>query len=178
MKPVLLIAVIIGCLTGTTVATAQSVLKEKQIPSIMKHLVESAPEYATMVKLLNTADLAETLEGPGPMTLFTPDNKAFETLPAGTVRNWEKPEMKDSLQKILTYHVVAGNWPLADIIKNIKQAGGEFVLPTIGEPGKLSFVLEDGRVMVKDSRGFKSALGVPVTEQNGMAYHIDKVLFR
>ncbi len=144
----------------------------------MKYLVDASPEYATMVKAINTARLTETFEGPGPVTMFAPLNKAFDVLPAGTVDKWLQPEMIDELQKILTYHVIAGNWPIKDLEQKIKEAGGEFQVPTIGEPGKLSFVMENGKVMVKDQQGFKTALGMPVTEQNGMVYHIDKILLR
>ncbi|WP_118973006.1 fasciclin domain-containing protein [Taibaiella koreensis] len=166
-------------LCGTSVrAHAQSVLKEKMPPTIMKYLVDMSPEYATLVKAINAARLAETMEGPGPMTLFAPANRAFAILPAGTVDNWLKPEMMDSLQKVLSYHVVAGNWPLTDLQQKIKEAGGEFFMPTIGPPGKLSFVIESGKVMVKDQHGFKSMLATPVAEQNGLVYNVDKVLLR
>lgn len=161
-----------------TEATAQTVLKEKMPPTIMKYLVDRSPEYSTMVKAINAARLTETFEGPGPMTVFAPLNKAFEVLPAGTLDTWLKPEMMDSLQKVLTYHTVAGSWPVKDLMQKIKEAGGEFFIPTVGEPGKVSFVLENGQVMIKDQRGFKSVLGMPVTEQNGIVYSIDKVLFR
>ncbi|WP_118951811.1 fasciclin domain-containing protein [Taibaiella helva] len=168
---------IVWCMPFAPVA-AQSVLKEKMPPTIMKYLVDMSPEYATMVKTINAARLTETFEGPGPMTVFAPRNRAFDILPAGTVDNWLKPEMMDSLQKVLTYHTVAGNWPLSDLQQKIKEAGGEFFLPTIGAPGKLSFVMENGKVMVKDQRGFKTILETPVAEQNGLVYSLDKLLLR
>lgn len=158
-------------------AFAQSVLKEKKSPTIMKFLVDASPEYTTMVKLINAARLTETLESPGPVTMFAPVNKAFDVFAAGTVENWQKPEMIDSVKRMLTYHVIAGNWTINDLEQQIKAAGGEFEVPTIGA-GKLFFVKEHGSVMVKDQRGFKTALGVPVVQPNGTVYRMDKILLR
>jgi uncharacterized surface protein with fasciclin (FAS1) repeats len=157
---------------------AQSIVKEQKAPTIVKYLVDASPEYSTMVKALNTADLTETLEGPGPFTLFAPSNKAFDVLPAGTVDNWLKPEWIDSLQKILTYHVISGTFTLAELEQKIKESGGEFVIPVIGESGKLSFVKEGSAIMIKDAQGFKSPLGAPVIRNNGLVYAIDKILLR
>lgn len=179
MKRNLLLCTVVAFLIAWALpAGAQSVLKEQKAPTIMKFLVDASPEYATMVKLANASRLAETFEGAGPMTMFAPLNKAFETLPAGTVDNWLKPELIDSLKKTLTSHVIAGNWPVKDLEQKIKEAGGEFEVPTIGGFGKLSFVMEQGRVVVKDQKGFKTPLGQPVITQNGLVYSIDKILLR
>jgi len=157
-------------------AVAQDVLKAEQPPSIMKYLIGQAPEYSVMVKALNTSGLDENFSGPGPITLFAPRNKAFDVLPAGTVDNWLKPEQKDSLKKILTYHAVAGNWPLKDLEQQIKASGGEFFLATLGEGGRVSFVLVGGKVAIKDKQGFKTVLETPAAAPNGMIYSIDKLL--
>ncbi len=175
MKRMLLLAAAMVWLLSVPLA-AQNVLKEPKAPTIMKYLVDASPQYSTLVKAINAADLTETMEQPGPMTLFAPSNKAFEILPAGTVENWLKPETIDSLQKVLTYHVIAGNWPISDLEQKIKEAGGEFFMPTIGEGGQISFMMEGGRVVVKDKHGFKSQLLAPVTKPNGMVYAIDKLL--
>jgi uncharacterized surface protein with fasciclin (FAS1) repeats len=174
----LLFAVMALLVAVVSPAGAQSVLKEQKEPTIMKYLVDSAPEYAIMVKLANASRLTETFEGPGPMTMFAPVNKAFEVMPAGTVDNLLKPEMIDSLKRTLTSHVIAGNWPLKDLEQKIKEAGGEFEVPAVGGSGKLTFVMEQGRVVLKDQRGYKTPLGQPVITQNGMVYRIDKILLR
>lgn len=155
---------------------AQSVLKEKMPPTIMKYLVDASPEFSTLVKLVNTARLTETLQGEGPVTIFAPRNAAFEILPDGTLDNWMKTEMGDSLQKMLTYQVVAGKWPPADLRQKIKESGGEFFLPTIGQGGRISFIIENDRVVVKDAHGFKTPLGIPIVETNGMVYPMNKLL--
>ncbi len=75
------------------------------------------PDFSTLVAAVKAAGLAETLSGDGPFTVFAPTNAAFAKLPAGTVENLLKPENKDQLVAILTYHVVAGEVKAADVVK-------------------------------------------------------------
>ncbi|MFA6059515.1 MAG: fasciclin domain-containing protein [Taibaiella sp.] len=157
-------------------AGAQNVTKEKLPPSIFKYLVTAAPEYSIMVKAINAAKLESTFEGPGPITVFAPVNKAFDILAAGSVEQLLKPEMIDSLQKILTNHIIAGSWTASELEQKIREAGGEFFVPTIGEAGKLSFMLENNKVVVKDAHGFKTELGIPSKQENGLVYRLDKLL--
>ena len=76
-----------------------------------KNIIENAvnsKDHTTLVAAVKAAGLVDTLQGKGPFTVFAPTNAAFEKLPAGTVETLLKPENKDKLAKILTYHVVAG----------------------------------------------------------------------
>ena len=76
-----------------------------------KNIVEVAagsPDHTTLVAAVKAGGLVDTLSSPGPFTVFAPTNAAFDKLPAGTVDTLLKPENKDQLDKILTYHVVAG----------------------------------------------------------------------
>src|SRR5690348_18429852 len=78
-----------------------------------KNIVENAinsKDHTTLVAAVKAAGLVDTLEGPGPFTVFAPTNEAFAALPAGTVDNLLKPENKATLTKILTYHVVPGKY--------------------------------------------------------------------
>jgi len=75
------------------------------------------PDFSTLVTAVKAAGLAETLSGDGPFTVFAPTNAAFAKLPAGTVEDLLKPENKDKLTAILTYHVVAGEVKAADVVK-------------------------------------------------------------
>ena len=77
--------------------------------NIIENAVNSA-DHTTLVAAVKAAGLVETLEGPGPFTVFAPTNEAFAKLPAGTVDTLLKPENKVTLTKVLTYHVVAGRW--------------------------------------------------------------------
>ena len=76
-----------------------------------KNIIENAvnsKDHTTLVAAVKAAGLVETLQGKGPFTVFAPTNAAFDKLPAGTVDTLLKPENKDELDKVLTYHVVAG----------------------------------------------------------------------
>src|SRR5271154_5317860 len=85
-----------------------------------KNIVENAvnsKDHTTLVAAVKAAGLVETLQGKGPFTVFAPTNDAFAKLPAGTVDTLLKPENKAMLVKILTYHVVSGNYTTADLVK-------------------------------------------------------------
>ena len=77
----------------------------------------AAGQFKTLAAALDAAGLVETLKGSGPFTVFAPTDAAFAKLPAGTVENLLKPENKDQLTAILTYHVVAGEVMAADVVK-------------------------------------------------------------
>ena len=76
-----------------------------------------AGHFNTLVAAVKAAGLVDTLKGPGPFTVFAPTDEAFAKLPPGTVENLLKPENKEKLRKILTYHVVAGNVMAKDVMK-------------------------------------------------------------
>ena len=89
-----------------------------------KNIVENAvnsKDHTTLVAAVKAAGLVETLQGPGPFTVFAPVNAAFDALPKGTVETLLKPENKDQLTAILTYHVVPGRVMAADVMK-VKDA--------------------------------------------------------
>lgn len=77
----------------------------------------SAGSFETLVAAVKAAGLVDTLKGDGPFTVFAPTDEAFAKLPAGTVENLLKPENKDQLIAILTYHVVPGKVKAADVVK-------------------------------------------------------------
>src|ERR1700674_2717276 len=80
-------------------------------PTVSQNIVQVAssnPDFSTLVAAVKAAGLVDTLSGPGPFTVFAPTNEAFAKLPAGTVDTLLKPENKELLTKVLTYHVVPG----------------------------------------------------------------------
>src|SRR5215510_5012342 len=91
--------------------------------NIIENAVNSA-DHTTLVAAVKAAGLVETLQSPGPFTVFAPVNQAFEKLPKGTVENLLKAENKEMLKKILTYHVVAGRLSASDLRKQIKSGHG------------------------------------------------------
>ncbi len=104
----------------------------------MKNIVEIASEngdFSTLVAGVVAAGLADTLSGPGPFTVFAPTNEAFAKLPAGTLEELLKPENKEKLAAILTYHVVAGKVMSTDLSNGQKAAtvNGQEVTITIGD---------------------------------------------
>ena len=103
--------------------------------TIVANAVNSA-DHTTLVAAVKAAGLVETLEGPGPFTVFAPTNAAFAKLPAGTVDTLLKPENKDTLTRILTYHVVAGRVGVVELKKMIKEGHGKAELKTVSG-GKL-----------------------------------------
>ncbi len=97
---------------------------------IIENAVNSA-DHTTLVAAVKAAGLVDTLKGNGPFTVFAPVNAAFAKLPAGAVDNLLKPENKDALAKVLTYHVVAGRKSAMDLKKEIKMGGGKFEMKTV-----------------------------------------------
>jgi uncharacterized surface protein with fasciclin (FAS1) repeats len=90
----------------------------------------SAGSFNTLVAAVQAADLADTLKGEGPFTVFAPTDDAFAKLPAGTLEDLLKPENKDKLAAILTYHVVSGKVMAKDVMtmKEAKTVNGESVM--------------------------------------------------
>src|SRR5271165_4992166 len=107
-----------------------------------KNIIQNAvnsKDNTTLVAAVKAAGLVDTLEGPGPFTVFAPTNAAFKELPAGTVDNLLKPENKGQLTGVLTYHVLPGRVTTADLAAAIKQGGGEATYKTVqGEPVTIS----------------------------------------
>jgi uncharacterized surface protein with fasciclin (FAS1) repeats len=143
--------------------------------NIVENAVNSA-DHTTLVAAVKAAGLVETLEGPGPFTVFAPTNEAFNKLPTGTVDTLLKPENKATLTKVLTYHVVAGRLSASDLKKEIKAGNGTAQLTTV-EGGKLWASMQDGRIMLKDEKGGTARVTIPnVFQSNGVIHVIDSVV--
>ena len=106
----------------------------------------SNENFSTLVAAVKAAGLVDTLNGDGPFTVFAPVNTAFDKLPEGTVAGLLKPESKKTLTSILTYHVVAGKFMAADVVKAIGDNNGKFSIPTI-QGSMLTASLSDGNVI-------------------------------
>src|SRR5579859_2353277 len=133
-------------------------------------------DHTTLVAAVKAAGLVETLKGKGPFTVFAPTNAAFGKLPAGTVDDLLKPENKQKLAGILTYHVVAGKLSANDVLAAIKKGDGKAVLTTV-EGGSLTASLEGGKVVLTDENGGKATVTVTdLMATNGVIHVIDTVL--
>ena len=136
----------------------------------------NAPNLSTLVAAVKAAGLVETLSGSGPFTVFAPTNDAFAKLPAGTVDNLVRPENKEMLTKILTYHVVAGKVSSKQLAKMIKKGGGKATLKTVqGED--LTASMSGSSIMLTDAKGgMATVTTADVFQSNGVAHIIDTVL--
>lgn len=143
--------------------------------NIVENAVNSA-DHTTLVAAVTQAGLVETLQGPGPFTVFAPTNEAFAKLPAGTVETLLLPENKDQLTKILTCHVVAAAVMSADISKMVADGGGMHTVSTVG--GCDFTIMTDGdKVMIKDGMGNIANVTIAdVKQSNGVIHVIDAVL--
>jgi uncharacterized surface protein with fasciclin (FAS1) repeats len=124
----------------------------------------AAGSFTTLAKALQAADLVSTLKGPGPFTVFAPTDEAFAKLPAGTVEMLLKPENKQKLQRVLTYHVVSGKVMASDVVKltSAKAVSGD----------TLAVRTRDGKVTV----GAATVTKTDVAAANGVIHVIDTVL--
>jgi uncharacterized surface protein with fasciclin (FAS1) repeats len=144
-----------------------------------KNIVQNAStadNLTTLVAAVKAADLVPTLESPGPFTVFAPTNDAFNKLPPGTVAMLLKPENKDQLVKVLTYHVVPGRINAADLMKQIEEGGGKATLKTVnGET--LTASMKGKHVVLTDEKGGMSMVTTAnVYQSNGVVHVIDTVL--
>ena len=144
-----------------------------------KTIVENAinsPIHKTLVAAVKAAGLVDTLSSAGPFTVFAPTDAAFAKLPAGTVDTLVKPENKDKLTAILTYHVVAGKYSTSDIDKMIKTGGGKATMKTVqGED--LTFSGGGKHITITDSKGGTAMITIAnVYQSNGVIQVIDSVL--
>jgi len=144
-----------------------------------KNIIQNAvnsKDHTTLVAAVKAAGLVDTLQGPGPFTVFAPTNEAFAQLPKGTVENLLKPENKDKLVKILTYHVVSAD-AMADTIKKmIKDDGGKHTVTTVSG-GKLVAMMKGDKIELMDENGGIATVTIAnVKQSNGVIHVVDHVL--
>jgi uncharacterized surface protein with fasciclin (FAS1) repeats len=134
------------------------------VPKTVVDIAVGSADHSTLVAAVKAADLATTLSGAGPFTVFAPTNAAFDKLPKGTVEGLLKPEKKADLAGILTYHVVAGSIKAADL------KDGQVVKTVNGKELKVS--IKDGKVSI----GGANVTAADLVSGNGVVHVIDAVL--
>ena len=124
----------------------------------------AAGSFTTLAKALTAADLVASLKGPGPFTVFAPTDEAFAKLPAGTLESLLKPENKDRLRRLLTYHVVPGTVGAAAVttMRSATAVSGD----------QIAIRTQDGEVMVGNARVVKT----DIAASNGVIHVIDSVM--
>ncbi len=142
---------------------------------IVDNAVNSA-DHTTLVAAVKAAGLVETLKSKGPFTVFAPTNAAFDKLPAGTVETLVKPENKDTLTKVLTYHVLAGRFDSKAIAKRIKAGRGKAQFKTVSG-GRLWAWMSGDKLILTDEKGGTSTVSIAnVYQSNGVIHVVDTVL--
>ena len=181
---------------STVVFTACGEKKKEQAEDVMEDVTEEVTEivseevstpnivevaaandnFSTLVTAVTAADLAGTLSGEGPFTVFAPTNDAFGKLPEGTVPSLLEPESKDALTGILTYHVVSGAFDAAAVIEAINANNGTFSVTTV-QGGSIDLSLVDGSVVLTDAKGGTATVVIAdVAASNGVIHAIDSVV--
>jgi len=143
--------------------------------NIVQNAVNSK-DHTTLVAAVKAAGLVGTLEGAGPFTVFAPTNEAFDKLPPGTVNTLVQPANKAELTKILTYHVVAGNYDTTELLNMISAGNGHATLTTVeGEP--LTLTSNNGDIVVTDAKGGTADVTIAdVRQSNGDIFVVNAVL--
>ena len=144
-----------------------------------KDIVDNAvnsKDHTTLVAAVKTAGLVETLKSAGPFTVFAPTNAAFDRLPKGTVDTLLKPENKDKLKSILTYHVIAGRMDSSALMEKATANGGKLELSTVSGD-KLWAAVTGGRLSLRDEKGNTAAITIAdVYQSNGVIHVINTVV--
>jgi uncharacterized surface protein with fasciclin (FAS1) repeats len=155
-----LAAAVLACTVGSQSAKADCGTCDKTVVEV----AVKTDGFKTLVAAVKAAGLVETLSGDGPFTVFAPTDEAFAALPAGTVADLLKPENKDKLVSILTYHVVPGKVMAKDVVKLDKAK-------TV-QGSNVKIKVEDGTVMINNAKVAKA--DIPC--KNGVIHVIDKVI--
>ena len=145
-----------------------------------KNIIQNAvnsKDHTTLVAAVKAAGLVDTLSGKGPFTVFAPTNDAFAKLPAGTVETLLKPENKGTLTTVLTYHVVPGRLTASNLMKAVKDGGGQAKFKTVAG-GEITVKSPSaGKLTITDAKGDAAKITIKnVLQSNGVIHVIDTVL--
>jgi uncharacterized surface protein with fasciclin (FAS1) repeats len=144
-----------------------------------KNIIQNAvnsKDHTTLVAAVKAAGLVETLSGPGPFTVFAPTNAAFWKLPAGTVDTLLRPENREKLTAVLTYHVLPGRHSIKELWDASIKSKGKVKMKTV-EGDELTFQFKDQILWISDAKGNSARVTIQnVNQSNGVIHVIDTVL--
>ena len=149
--------------TQPTTATKATQTAAQSTPGTIVEIAAGNPDFSTLVKAVKAAELTGTLSGKGPFTVFAPTNEAFAALPKGTLEKLLKPENRDELRKVLTYHVVSGDL----MAKNLRSGKVATV-----EGRSVAVQVQSKSVSVNDAKVVKA----DIDAKNGVIHVIDRIL--
>ncbi len=174
LLPIVTFALLGAACSGETTPVAPTTAPVAEAPAPMPAPVETkdivdtavaAGQFTTLVAAVQAAGLESTLRGPGPFTVFAPTDAAFAALPAGTVEGLLKPENKDKLVAILTYHVLP-----AEVMSS--AIGMQMLEPATVQGATVKVVGNADGVMVNDAK----VVAADIDASNGVIHVIDKVI--
>ncbi|MGH6841844.1 MAG: fasciclin domain-containing protein [Methylocella sp.] len=173
-------ALSLAALGGPSPALAEMTVEVGGAPMYpSKNFLENAAnskDHTTLVAAVKAADLAETLQGEGPFTVFAPVNTAFDRLPKGKLATLLKPDNKAALTALLNYHVIPGKIAAADFVAAVKKGGGAAIYKT-AEGEELTLRQNGRRLEIIDAKGGKSHVTIAdVIQKNGVVHVVDMVL--
>ena len=192
MRKTYFAAAIVGALFAASALTAPAIAQDKMMSkekTVMvggapmfpsKNIVENAvnsKDHTTLVAAVKAAGLVDTLQSAGPFTVFAPVNAAFAKLPKGTVETLLKPENKGTLTTVLTYHVVPGRLTAANLMKAVKDGGGQATFKTVAG-GEITVKSPSaGKLTITDAKGGVSQVTIgDVMQSNGVIHVVNTVL--
>ncbi len=183
---VIAVASVLAIAAGASAPAVAEMMAEKTVnvggapmyPS--KNIIQNAvnsKDHTTLVAAVKAAGLVDTLSGPGPFTVFAPTNAAFAKLPVGTVDGLLKPEAKETLTKVLTYHVVPGRMTATNLMKAVKDGEGQAKLKTVAGEWLTVKQAGPGKLTITDAKGDVAMVTIAdVLQSNGVIHVIDTVL--
>jgi uncharacterized surface protein with fasciclin (FAS1) repeats len=179
LATVISVAALPGAFAQTTKAAEHTVMVGGAPMYPSRNIIQNAvnsKDHTTLVAAVKAARLVQTLEGAGPFTVFAPTNEAFDKLPHGTVATLLKPENRQLLVKILTYHVVPGRYTAAELKQMVMRNHGKLMLKTVeGEP--LTVSESNGHLFVSGAKSGVAEVTIPdVMQSNGVIQVISSVL--
>ena len=163
--------------TDETTAMNDQMANETADAGTIVEVAQNNPDFSTLVSAVTTAELGETLSGPGPYTVFAPSNAAFEKVDQATLDQLMTEEGREDLTNILTYHVVEGETMAQALAEGIEGAGEEGYTLTTVNGATLTAMMQDGNVVLTDPAGNTATVtSTDVDASNGVIHVIDTVL--
>lgn len=156
--------IVLGVTAPSTARADEAAVNTAEAKADIVDTAKSAGTFNTLLAAATAAGLVDVLKGAGPLTVFAPNDAAFAALPKGTVEELLKPENKEKLAAILTYHVVSGKVTAAEVVKltEAKTVQGQAV----------NIKVDQGTVMINDAK----VITADIEASNGVIHVIDKVI--
>jgi len=139
--------------------------------------IAASKDLSVFYNFIKSANLTETYESKGPITVFAPVNQAFETLQPGKLDSLAKPEYVWELTHILSYHAIAGKLNAKDIQKQINGHKGTVTFTTLGGSKLTAKIDSNHNIILEDENGGQSIISrVDIEQSNGVLHVVNKVL--